>query len=164
MIIFVFAQDKNGLIGNKGTLPWHLPNDLAFFKKTTLHQTIVMGRKTFEGMGKRLLPYRHTIILTTDKSYQVEGAEVCHCVQDIMNLSQQQNIYIVGGAKVFSMFADNVDMIYQTIIDETFDGDAYMPKLDMTKFELIERIEGVIDEKNAYPHYFLIYKRHSNKC
>ena len=83
MLIYIWAQDENGVIGKEGVLPWHLPNDLKFFKEVTLDQTIVMGRNTFEGMGKRLLPRRHSIIVSYQADYDANGAEV---VTDIATL------------------------------------------------------------------------------
>lgn len=90
MLIALWAQDQKGLIGADGTLPWHLPNDLKFFKEQTINNTIIMGRKTFEGMGKRLLPQRTTIVLTSDPHYQANGALVMHDREEILAYVKQQ--------------------------------------------------------------------------
>lgn len=158
MISFVWAQDEKGLIGKNGTLPWHLPNDLKFFKEVTLHHTIVMGRKTFDGMEKRLLPNRRTIVLTTDPSYDANGAEV-KTVEEVLALAKEQEVYVIGGAQIFEVFMPYVDKLYQTVIHDTFDGDAYMPPFDVSPFTLKEQIEGIVDEKNVYPHTFYIYTK-----
>ena len=161
MLAYVWAEDKNHLIGNNGQLPWHLPNDLQFFKELTTGSTIVMGRQTFEGMGKRLLPNRHTIILTSDEDYDGAGAEVCTDFQTIIEDSQAEveDIYIVGGRQIYQLFADEVAILYRTVIDAEFVGDCYFPEIDWSKFALMKAIEGTQDEDNQYPHTFEIYQR-----
>lgn len=159
MIHFIWAEDENGLIGRDGALPWHLPNDLKFFKATTLHHTILMGRKTFEGMGKRLLPNRHTMIMTRDMSYVVAGATVVHSIDDVIRLSKQQDIFIVGGSEIYAAFSPYVDKLYQTKIHHTFDGDTHMASIDWTQFECIQETKGEVDEKNIFAHTFYTYTR-----
>ena len=100
MLIYIWAQDERGLVGKDGTLPWRLPNDFKFFKEVTMGQTILMGRKTFEGMGSRLLPGRQTIILTTSSDYIVPGAEVVTNIEEIVEDSRHEDIYVCGGAQV----------------------------------------------------------------
>lgn len=101
-IIAIWAQDRSGIIGKSNRLPWHLSKDLEHFKETTLNQVILMGRITFEGMNKRLLPNRETLILTSQLDYQVNGATVVTCVEAVWTWykSQDNNLYIVGGSKV----------------------------------------------------------------
>lgn len=159
MIYFIWAEDENGLIGKDGTLPWHLPNDLKFFKETTLHNTILMGRKTFEGMGKRLLPHRHTLIMTRDESYTVVGATVVNSAEEVCRMAENQDIYVVGGAEIYGVFASYVHRLYQTKIHHTFDGDTYMSVIDWSQFVCIQEKQGVRDEKNLYAHTFYTYER-----
>ncbi|MGY3724339.1 dihydrofolate reductase [Granulicatella balaenopterae] len=159
MLAFVWAEDQNHLIGKAGKLPWYLPNDLQFFKDLTSYQTIVMGRKTFEGMGKRLLPNRHTIILTHDKDYEVPGAEVVTDYQDIILDAAEEDIYIVGGSQIYQLFAGDVDVLYRTVIEAEFSGDSYFPELDWEQFSLVKTIEGIVDSKNLFPHRFEMYHR-----
>ena len=89
MLAAIWAQDENGLIGKEDRLPWRLPNDLKFFKQMTEANTLVMGRKTFEGMGSRPLPNRQTIVLTRDSSYKAEGVHVMHSVEDVLALEKE---------------------------------------------------------------------------
>ena len=89
MLAALWSQDKTGLIGKEQTLPWHLPNDLQYFKKMTIGKTIVMGRKTFEGMGSRPLPGRQTIILTRNKNFQASGVVVMHSLEEVLTFASQ---------------------------------------------------------------------------
>ncbi|MCQ9209063.1 dihydrofolate reductase [Granulicatella seriolae] len=159
MLAFVWAEDENGLIGKNGTLPWTLPNDLKFFKEITMDGTIVMGRKTFEGMNKRLLPGRQTIVLTRQTGYDGNGAEVLLDKETILQDAKEDDIYIIGGSDIFKLFLDDVDVLYQTKIHETFEGDTYFPKLDWDKFQLKKSVEGSLDENNTYPHTFSLFIR-----
>lgn len=159
MLAFVWAEDENGLIGKNGTLPWKLPNDLNFFKEITMDGTIVMGRKTFEGMNKRLLPGRQTIVLTRQSGYDGNGAEVLLDKETILQDAKEDDMYIIGGSDIFELFLDDVDVLYQTKIHETFEGDTYFPKVDWDKFQLKKSVEGSLDENNIYPHTFSLFIR-----
>ncbi len=159
MLAYVWAEDQNHLIGKDGKLPWHLPNDLHFFKELTSYQTIVMGRKTFEGMGKRLLPNRHTIILTRDETYQVPGAEVVTDYKTIIRDAKEEDVYIVGGSEIYQLFKHDVSILYRTVIEAEFSGDSYFPTLDWQNFSLIKTMDGVVDSNNLFPHRFEIYQK-----
>jgi dihydrofolate reductase len=161
MLVALWAQDKNGLIGKDNQLPWSLPADLKFFKETTIGNTIVMGRKTFEGMGKRVLPSRQTIVLTRDKNYQSEGVLVMHTVEEILDYAKQAGhpVYIIGGALIFKDYLPYCDQLLRTMIDEEFDGDIYMPEIDWSQWELVQSTEGVVDEKNKYAHRYETFER-----
>lgn len=159
MLAFVWAEDENGLIGKNGTLPWKLPNDLNFFKEITMDGTIVMGRKTFEGMNKRLLPGRQTIVLTRQTDYDGNGAEVLLDKETILQDAKEDDMYIIGGSDIFELFLDDVDVLYQTKIHETFEGDTYFPKVDWDKFQLKKSVEGSLDQNNIYPHTFSLFIR-----
>ncbi|WP_414838419.1 dihydrofolate reductase [Carnobacterium sp. TMP28] len=156
MIAFLWAQDENGLIGNQGTLPWSLPNDLNYFKKMTQGKAVVMGRKTFEGMNKRPLPNRVNIILTTDEKYQAEGVMVMHSVDEVMAFAEhyQNDTFITGGTAVFEAFLPFADSLYRTVIHAEFEGDTCIPVIDWDKWELTDSQIGLVDERNKYPHDF----------
>lgn len=161
MIAFLWAEDKNGLIGKGGTLPWYLPNDLKFFKQMTVNQAIVMGRKTFEGMGKRPLPNRVNIILTSDTSYQADGVEVMSSREEVLAFAKayEKDTLITGGAGVFQHFLEDVDILHRTVIDGEFEGDTYMVPINWDDWTLVHVEEGVRDEKNVYSHRFETYRR-----
>ncbi|MBO0410762.1 dihydrofolate reductase [Enterococcus hulanensis] len=161
MLIAIWAQDKNGLIGKNNRLPWHLPNDLRFFKETTINHTLVMGRKTFEGMGGRPLPNRQTIVLTRDKDYQAENVMVMHSLDEVLAYDQanQGKVFIAGGSAIYTEFMTHCEKIYRTFIEDCFEGDAYFTEVSWNKWQLTERKQGPKDEKNPYRYYFETYER-----
>ncbi|NHL43380.1 dihydrofolate reductase, partial [Enterococcus faecium] len=114
MLAAIWAQDENGLIGKEDRLPWRLPNDLKFFKQMTEANTLVMGRKTFEGMGSRPLPNRQTIVLTRDSSYKAEGVHVMHSVEDVLALEKETDgiFFIAGGSAVYQEFLPFCTILY----------------------------------------------------
>lgn len=160
MISIVVAMDKNKVIGKDNQLPWHLPADLAFFKKITMGKAIVMGRKTYESIGKPL-PGRQNIILTRNKDYAALGCTVIHSVDDIFALEQKETneICVIGGAEIFKEVLAVADRLYITMIDNEFSGDTYFPPYDETDWALITREKGPKDEKNPYDYYFTVYEK-----
>lgn len=161
MIAFVWAQDQGGTIGKNGKLPWHLPDDLHQFKQLTLGQLVVMGRTTYEGLPKRPLPGRTNIVLTRQPDYQALGAVVVHDRQALLALAAahpQQHLMIVGGAQVFTAFADIVDRLYVTKLAGTFAGDVKMPQLDWSAFKQVASRE-VTDADPQKTHVFETWVR-----
>lgn len=138
MIYFVYAQDSRGGIGYQNALPWHLPEDLKFFKETTMGQTIVMGRKTFESMGRRLLPGRQTLVLTREPGYgqDQEGLLVYSNPQVLLDENKGRDLYVIGGAEIFDLFWDQVDVVIRTYINEVFTCDTFVRSLELEDFEL----------------------------
>ena len=124
-IIAIWAEDENGLIGKDNGLPWKKPEDLKHFKETTINKTIVMGSKTFEGLGKKTLPNRTTIILTRDLNYEANGAIVCNSIDEVLN-STNDNLYIVGGKEVYKSFFSYLTDLIKTEIKGTYEGDTYI--------------------------------------
>lgn len=161
MIAFLWAQDRNGVIGNKGTLPWYLPNDLKYFKKMTQGNAVVMGRKTFEGMNKRPLPNRVNIVMTNDKDYQAEGVLIMHSRQEVLAFAKdyENDLFITGGSGIFREFMGDADLLHRTMIDGEFEGDTVIPEIDWTQWKLVDREQGIIDDRNKYPHQFETYTR-----
>lgn len=164
MLVAIWAQDQAGLIGKKNQLPWYLPADLKFFKEKTVGHTIVMGRKTFEGMGKRPLPNRQTIVLTSDQTYQCEGVLPLHSLEEVLAYEAKQNqpVFITGGAAIYQAFLPYCQELYRTVIDEVFEGDAFFPSVNWDQWILIDIEEGKTDEKNHYPYRFERYQRKEN--
>ncbi|HCM90131.1 MULTISPECIES: dihydrofolate reductase [Vagococcus] len=163
MIAAIWAQDENGLIGKEEVLPWHLPNDLQFFKQMTENNVIVMGRKTFEGMGKHLLPNRQTIVLTSDQNYDANGALVMHSVEEVLAFSNEFEgiTFITGGGEIYKNFLPHIDVLYRTLIKAKFEGDTYFPYLDWEEWNIVSTSEGEVDDKNIYPHDFETYQRNA---
>ncbi|WP_181348378.1 dihydrofolate reductase [Thalassobacillus sp. CUG 92003] len=161
MISFVVAMDRNRVIGNNNDLPWHIPNDLKFFKETTLHHTIIMGRKTFESFGKPL-PNRRNVIVTSDTTYHAEGCDIIHSVDTIRqwNVSEPETEWmVIGGSVLFEQLLAEVDRMYITFIDEVFSGDTHFPQFDHFAWSLTSEEKGVKNDKNPYDYYFRIYDR-----
>lgn len=156
MISFVYAQERSGGIGYQNDLPWHLPNDLKFFKKTTMGHTILMGRKTFESMNKRLLPGRKTVVLTSQLDYgsDIEGLLVLHSIEQVREMAKEIDLMVIGGANLFLKLLDDVDQIIRTVIDEDFPFDVQMPEINQDKWELVKQEQGLVDAKNKHPHRF----------
>ncbi|CYU80257.1 TPA: dihydrofolate reductase [Streptococcus suis] len=163
-IVAIWAQDENGLIGKGDRLPWSLPADFAHFKETTTGHTMVMGRITFDGMGKRALPNRHTIVLTTDKTYQLESEHVTilHSVEDVLDWynKQEYTLFVIGGGQIFTAFAPYIETLIVTDIHGQFNGDVYFPKaFPMKKFQLQSANLRPKDEKNPYDFTIKTYER-----
>lgn len=156
MISFVYAQERNGGIGYQGDLPWSLPSDLQFFKKKTMGHTMLMGRKTFEAMNKRLLPGRKTVVMTTQSHYgaDIDGLEIVGSINEVLELARNQHLMVIGGAEIFKLIWPHADEIIRTVIDEDFPADVYMPKIDETVWECYKVVEGQLDEANVHPHQY----------
>ncbi|GIP59408.1 dihydrofolate reductase [Paenibacillus sp. FSL W8-0186] len=158
-ISLIWAMDQNGLVGKGNDLPWRLPNDMNFFKQNTKGKTVVMGRKTWESLRVRPLPGRRNIVLTGDRSYKAEGAEVMHSVDEVLEIAKDVDLMIIGGGSVYGQFIPHADRLFVTRIDAAFEGDVHFPPLDWSQFALAEEIPGIRDEKNVYDHRFMIYER-----
>ncbi|CAG9613681.1 IS1595 family transposase ISSsu9 [Bacillus rhizoplanae] len=158
MISLLVAMDKNRLIGKDNQLPWHLPADLAYFKKVTMGHPIIMGRKTFESIGKPL-PGRTNIILTRNKNYEMEGCEVIYSIDDVQKMDEQLNeeIFVIGGAEIFKEVLPFADRLYITKIEEVFEGDTFFPEINYNEWKEISVEQGVTDEKNPYTYAYHVY-------
>jgi dihydrofolate reductase len=127
MIRIIVAMSKNRVIGDSNTLIWHLPEDLKRFKQLTTDNTIVMGRKTYESIGKPL-PNRRSIIITRDPEYSIEGCEVVNSLEEALLLSNS-DCFIIGGGEIYRHAIDIADRIYLTLIDKEFEGDTSFPEI-----------------------------------
>jgi dihydrofolate reductase len=162
MLAYVWAEDENKLIGRDKALPWRLPADIKFFKDVTMQGDIVTGRKTYETIPNRPLPGRRNIVLTLQADYEAPGAIVVHSKEEILALEKEndEDLYIIGGGTLFRMFEDEVDVLYRTVIHDTFEGDTYFPPdFDYTPFERVESWDGPVDGKNKYPHTYEVWRR-----
>ena len=118
------AHDQQRVIGVNNQLPWHLPNDLKHVKKLSTGNTLVMGRATFDSIGKPL-PNRKNVVLTRNKSFAHDGVEVIHSIDEIFNLSG--HVFIFGGQTLFEAMIDKVDDMYITVIEDKYNGDTFIP-------------------------------------
>lgn len=146
------AHDQQRVIGYKNALPWHIPNDLKHVKQLSTGHTLVMGRKTFESIGKPL-PNRKNVILTRDNNFKPDGVEVIHTIDDIYNL--EGHVFIFGGQTLFEVMIDKVDDMYITVVDGKHQGDTFFPPYTFEDWTVASSEEGQLDEKNTIPHTFL---------
>ncbi|MDQ0245514.1 dihydrofolate reductase [Bacillus fengqiuensis] len=160
MISFLVAMDQNRVIGKDNKLPWHLPADLKYFKELTMGHPIVMGRKTYESIG-RPLPGRENIVITRDKDYTAEGCTVIHSISEVKELEEKRNdeLFVIGGAEIFEQTFSIADRLYITMIEAVFEGDTYFPDFNEDEWVVVSKEKGVKDERNVYEHYFLVYER-----
>ncbi|WDF82299.1 dihydrofolate reductase [Lacticaseibacillus pabuli] len=161
MIAFIWAQDRNGIIGKDGKLPWHLRDDLQLFKQRTLGQILLMGRKTYDGMPTKPLPGRTNVVLTRKTDFNPDGCVVVNDRQAALDYAAKhpdQQLFIGGGSEVFKLFADDADTLYITRLAGAFDGDTEMPKLNWNDFVL----DDTMVVPNADPqlsHVFETWRR-----
>lgn len=160
MISLMWAMDNNRVIGKNNQLPWHLPEDLKFFKRTTIGHSIAMGRKTWDSIG-RPLPGRENIVITRNSEFTCEGCTVLNSIEDLLEYSQQKNdeIFVIGGAEIFKLILPSADKLYLTRIYDEFEGDTFFPVLNMEEWTLLSHEKGIKDEKNPYDYEFMIYER-----
>lgn len=161
MLSLIVAMDKNRVIGADNGIPWHLPNDLRHFKNVTTGHTIVMGRKTFDSIG-RVLPKRKHIVITRSNRTFPEGVMVVRDVDAVLNYAKvhpDEEIFIIGGGEIFKQMLPYADKMYITWIDESFEGDVYFPEFDESEWEMVSKVKGEKNEENPYDYYFITYER-----
>lgn len=155
-IIFIVAYSQNHVIGEGNKLPWHLPNDLKRFKDLTLNQSILMGRKTYESIG-RPLPNREMIVLTRNEDFHSDYATVIHSLDELFPL--QKDLFVIGGAEIFKLMLADADIIEATIVKTHIQGDAFFPELSIDQWREVSREHHHKDDKHAYDYDFVSYKR-----
>jgi len=159
MLSIITAMDENRLIGKDNGLPWKIPADLQFFKKVTMNKPIIMGRKTFESIG-RPLPGRRNIIITRDTLISVDGCEVVYSLDAaIESVKDVEEAMVIGGANIYQQFLPQADRLYLTRVAGKFDGDAWFPEIDFENWALVEKEEHKADEKNECDYSFQVYAR-----
>lgn len=161
MITVIAAIGTNNELGKGNDLIWHLPADLKRFKNVTSGHTIVMGRKTFESIG-RPLPNRTSIIITRDKTYAQEGCIVVNSVEEaIASAPKGQKIFVIGGAQIYQyVLAKNlIDILDITHVHDVFEADVYFPEIKEATWKEIAREDFKADEKNKYDYSFVSYQR-----
>lgn len=161
MLSIIVAIAKNNAIGKDNKLLWHLPEDLKRFKRLTTGHNIIMGRKTFESLG-RVLPNRHHIILCNDVKLNIEDENV-EIFDDISKLdkyinSEEEN-FVIGGATMYKLLMPYAKKMYITEIDKDFDGDVYFPEISLNEWKVTEREEGPEDNENDFEYEYVTYER-----
>jgi len=159
LLSLIVAVAKNNVIGGNNKLLWHLPADLKHFKALTMDHTIIMGRKTYESIGKPL-PGRKNIIISRQEDYSAEGCIVLTNLQAAVDLCKKEGeVFIIGGAEIFKQSMHAADKIYITRIDHYFDGDTYFPNMNFSEWKMVKYLKHHADEKNKYEYSFAEYQR-----
>lgn len=155
----IVAIDENYGIGKDNQLPWYLPADLKYFKAVTTGHTIIMGRKTYESMGKAL-PNRRNIVISRQKDLHLSDAELVHSLEEAIALcSPEEEAFIIGGAEIFKQALSLISSMYITRIKHQFDADTYLKGIDWNDWKEVSREDREADEKNAYTYSFLKYQK-----
>jgi dihydrofolate reductase len=166
----IVAMASNQTIGINNTLPWHLPHDLKYFKNVTMAKPIIMGRKTYESIG-RPLPGRTNIVITRQSDYQAEGIVVVNSLQqaldkaeDISFVAGHEEVMVIGGAEIYQQALLQADRLYITHVDAEIEGDAFFPTVEWNDWQEFQREEHAADpagddQKNPYDYSFVVYDR-----
>lgn len=158
-LALIVAASENNVIGVNDDLPWRLSADLRRFKSLTMGHAIVMGRKTFDSIG-RLLPGRQTVIITRNPDFKFEGAAVVHSIEDALAACRDQEIaFLTGGAEIYRLAMPLVDEIYLTRVHTEIEGDTFLPEIDWDQFELVTQEAFPADKKNEYDFSLSHYRK-----
>lgn len=161
----IVAAAQNGVIGRNNALPWHLPKDLAYFKRVTMGKPIVMGRKTFESIG-RPLPGRSNIIITRNCDFQADGVKVVTSLEEALQLAADialidgvEELVVIGGAQIYQAAIPRANRLYITEVHAEVQGDTYLPAVDWSQWREVARERHMAAGANPYDYSFVVYER-----
>jgi len=155
----IVAMDENRLIGNDNQLPWYLPADLAFFKRTTMGKPIIMGRKTFESIGKAL-PGRRNIVITRDPTFDADACEVVNSIDAALSCcSDEEEVMLIGGASLYQQTIAQATRMYITRIHHCFEGDTWFPEFDCNDWKIENQEDCDADQSNPFAFSFVKFVR-----
>jgi dihydrofolate reductase len=160
-ISFIVAVSENNVIGKNNQLPWQIPRDMKYFKNVTWAMPVVMGRKTFEALGKPLNG-RTNIVVTRNKDWKKNGVQTVQSIDQAIVLAAKtdaKEIFIIGGAEIFQAAMPSADRIYLTLVHENFEGDAFFPEIKQEDWKLASNRDCEPDERNPYALSFQIWER-----
>ena len=161
MLSIIVAIAKNNVIGKDNKLIWHLPEDLKRFKRLTTNHNIIMGRKTFESLG-RVLPNRKHIVLCNDMKLDIndENVEIMDNIDKLKEYEEaEEENFVIGGATIYKLLLPKANKLYITKINQEFEGDVYFPEIDEGIWKVVESKKGIKDEKNPYDYEYVTYVR-----
>ena len=161
MLSIIVAKAKNNIIGKENKLIWHLPEDLKHFKELTTGHTIIMGRKTFESLG-RVLPNRKHIVFSQNPDFKVddENVEIVHSMLQIQEyIENEEENFVIGGAMIYNLLMPYVTKMYVTQINKDFEGDTFFPRIDENVWKEVSREKGLKNEENNLDYEFITYER-----
>lgn len=159
MLSIIVAVSNNNVIGLGNKMPWHIPEDLKYFKEKTLGKTVIMGRKTLDSLGKPL-PGRKNVVITRDKNYlcEFDNVEVVHDISEIMSYADDEDEnFIIGGAEIYKQFLPYCKYLYLTKIYKDFEGDKFFEEVKAEEWELISKKNS--EKSLDFKYEFLVYKR-----
>ena len=164
-LALIWAMARNRTIGRNNALPWYLPEDLKYFKRVTLGKPVIMGRKTWESIG-RPLPGRTNIVITRDVAFQADGVRVVHSLEQALALAEKiclldggDEAIVMGGAEIYALALPHADRLYLTQVHADVEGDAHFPPLDLTQWHELWREDFAAQGPNPYDYSFLILER-----
>lgn len=156
ILSLIVATDEENGIGKDNQLMWHLPKDLKFFKNTTSGHTVIMGRKTFDSIGKPL-PKRRNIVITRQKNLSISGVEIFNTLADALEAcADEEEVFVVGGGEIYKQALPLAHKLYQTKVHHIFNADTFFPEINPLEWELISREDHAKDEQHPYSFSFLI--------
>jgi dihydrofolate reductase len=162
-VTLLAALAENRVIGRDNTLPWHLPDDLSRFKQRTVGHVVIMGRRTFESVG-RPLPNRRSIVITRKRDYHPQGAEIARSLEEALERARESKadeVFILGGAEIYALALPDVDRLELTVVHAEVSGDTFFPECDLSAWTLIEEQRHEADDRHAYAFSFRTYERKS---
>lgn len=163
-VSLIVAASTNNVIGSDGTLPWHLPDDLRNFKRLTTGKPIVMGRKTFDSIGKPL-PDRRNVVITRDPNYVASGCDVVTSPEAAFELLHDAaEVMIIGGSQIYAAFLPLADRVYLTRVHAEVDGDAMFPELDTNEWALVSCDPHDVDDAHRHAFDFMVFERRREDC
>ena len=155
MISIIVAIAKNGVIGDKNTLLWHLREDMVHFRTTTSGHPVIMGRKTYDSIG-RPLPKRTNVVITRDTNLSIEGCIIAHSLSEAVEMfSTEEEIFIIGGAQIYAQALEIADRLYLTVIDHEYQGDSSFPEINYNDWQEIAREDFARGEEFEHPFSFI---------
>jgi dihydrofolate reductase len=165
-LALIWAMSRNRVIGRNNALPWHLSEDLRYFKRVTMGKPIIMGRKTWESIG-RPLPGRTNIVITRDQNFQTVGVRVVHSLDDALRLAEHigviegaEEAVVIGGAEIYALALPKAERLYLTQVHAEVDGDAWFPEFDLSQWQELAREDFKAEGPNPYPYSFIVLERH----
>jgi dihydrofolate reductase len=159
-ISIAVAVGENFAIGKNNQLLWHMPADLKFFKQTTTGHTVIMGRKTFDSVG-RPLPNRRNIVITRDTQLKIDGVEVVNSLPEALEITKEEEkpVFIVGGAEIYKQALPLTNTLYLTTIHHHFEADTFFPTINRSEWKVVKSERHAADEKNLYDYTFEVLER-----
>ena len=164
-LALIWAMSNNRTIGRNNALPWHLPEDMKYFKRVTMGKPIIMGRKTWKSIG-RPLPGRTNVVITRDKNFHADGVKIVHTLDEAVALSEKiclidgaEEAVVIGGAEIYALSLPRADRLYMTQVHAEVDGDAHFPEFNLSEWHELTRDNHNSSEKNPYPYSFIILER-----